>query len=227
MNGAGGLNFVHKENTYDDFAVQVLMPQKRSEEGPLMSTADVNGDGKQDLFIGGGRGQGGTLFLANSDGRFHRAAQQPWSMHKDREDQGSIFFDADGDGDQDLLVLSGSNEVDMAVDQFHPASVPAMMATAASPTIWPHCRRSRLVRCVPRRVIRTATAIWTSSSVVGWCQGNIRAHRAATFAGERWQRPVQRPHAGACFPSYFRRHVHGCAFPGRGCGQGPGPRDRG
>ncbi len=120
VNGAGGLNFVHKENTYDDFAVQVLMPQKRSEEGPLMSTADVNGDGKQDLFIGGGRGQGGTLFLANSDGRFHRAAQQPWSMHKDREDQGSIFFDADGDGDQDLLVLSGSNEVDMAVDQFHP-----------------------------------------------------------------------------------------------------------
>ncbi len=113
-----GLDFTHRENAYDDLRQEVLIPHKQSENGPLMSVGDANGDGLDDLFIGGARGQAGALFVQHGDGRFRKAASQPWEAHKDREDMGSLFFDADGDGDQDLYVVSGSNEVDLRFDQY-------------------------------------------------------------------------------------------------------------
>ena len=113
-----GLLFTHQENPYDDFVNELLLPHKGSEYGPLMSTGDANGDRLDDLYIGGARGQAGVLFIQQANGRFIKAGSQPWKAHADREDMGSLFFDADSDGDQDLLVLSGSNETDMFDDQF-------------------------------------------------------------------------------------------------------------
>ncbi|MBL8011482.1 MAG: VCBS repeat-containing protein [Flavobacteriales bacterium] len=114
-----GLNFTHRENPYDDFAVQVLLPHKRSEDGPLMAKADLNGDGREDLYVGGARDQAGALFLSDGADRY-RQVQGPWIDHKDREDQGALFLDADGDGDQDLLVLSGGYESDRLEIHFQP-----------------------------------------------------------------------------------------------------------
>ena len=113
-----GLDFVHRENTYDDFKVEVLLPHKQSENGPLMSVADVNGDGLDDLFIGGARGQMGTLYLQRSNGTFQQAPSQPWTAHRASEDLGQVFFDANGDGYPDLLITSGSNEVDIAPNDY-------------------------------------------------------------------------------------------------------------
>ena len=113
-----GLGHRHVENTYNDFAHEVLLPHKQSENGPLMATADMNGDGLADLFVGGARGQSGTLFTQLPNGTFRKASSQPWSSHADREDLGALFFDADGDGDPDLFVASGSNEVDLTPDQY-------------------------------------------------------------------------------------------------------------
>ncbi len=107
-----GLAFKHTENTYDDFKHELLLPHKQSELGPLMSVGDANGDGLDDLFVGGARGQSGGLFLQNANGTFAKSPSQPWTDHAVCEDLGSLFFDADGDGDQDLYVVSGSNEVD-------------------------------------------------------------------------------------------------------------------
>ena len=84
----------------------------------MLSVGDANGDGLEDVFVGGGRDQSGMLFLQATNGTFAHAASQPWTVHKDREDLGSLFFDADGDGDQDLYVVSGSNEVDLRPEQF-------------------------------------------------------------------------------------------------------------
>ena len=113
-----GLAHRHRENPYDDFEHEVLLPHKQSEHGPLLGTGDANGDGLTDLFVGGARDQRGTLYLQQGNGTFRPAPSQPWEMHKGREDLGSLFFDADGDGDQDLLVASGSNEVDLYYDQY-------------------------------------------------------------------------------------------------------------
>mgnify|MGYP005990725105 CR=1 FL=1 len=105
-----GLEFTHKENEYNDFAEEILLPHKLSTNGPFSVTADVNGDNLEDVFIGGASGQEGVLFLQTSDSKFIRSKSKPWEVDKNSEDLGALFFDLDGDGDQDLYVTSGGSE---------------------------------------------------------------------------------------------------------------------
>ena len=110
---ARGLNWTHHENPYDDFKLEVLLPHKQSENGPLLGVGDANGDGLDDLFSGAGHGQSAQLWLQNSNGTFAEASKQPWKEHAQQETLGSVFFDADGDGDQDLLTVIGGSESDL------------------------------------------------------------------------------------------------------------------
>ncbi|MCB0794217.1 MAG: VCBS repeat-containing protein [Flavobacteriales bacterium] len=102
----------HEENVYNDFEKEVLLPHQLSTLGPQLAVGDANGDGLEDVFTGSAHGRSSALLLQGSDGSFQRLAG-PWEGHADQEHLGSKFFDADGDGDQDLLVLSGSNEHDI------------------------------------------------------------------------------------------------------------------
>lgn len=113
VQGAFGVDYVHLEDIYDDFEREVLLPHKQSEFGPFFSQGDVNGDGRNDLYIGGAIGRSGKLFLQKANGSFVAAATQPWQAHAACEDLGSIFFDADLDGDLDLYVVSGSNQYEI------------------------------------------------------------------------------------------------------------------
>lgn len=108
-----GLRFQHHENPYNDFELEPLLPHKQSELGPMLSSADANGDGLDDVFIGGSHGEAPRLFLQKADGTFSAAASQPWDRYSQQETVGSLFFDADKDGDSDLLVLAGGNEDDL------------------------------------------------------------------------------------------------------------------
>ncbi|GAA4968576.1 VCBS repeat-containing protein [Algibacter aquimarinus] len=105
-----GVNYSHKENEFDDFIEEILLPHKLSTNGPFSSIADVNDDGLQDFFIGGAAEQAGILYLQKPGGNFEEAAQQPWDADKLSEDLEALFLDIDGDGDQDLYVTSGGNE---------------------------------------------------------------------------------------------------------------------
>lgn len=102
--------FRHVENSFVDFQAEVLLPYQLSRMGPALARADVNGDGLDDVFIGGALGQTGALYLQQSDGSFVLSASRPWQSHRASEDVNAIFFDADGDGDADLYVVSGGNE---------------------------------------------------------------------------------------------------------------------
>jgi len=69
--------------------------------------ADVNGDGLDDVFIGGTAGVPGKLFIQQQDGSFVESTRgQPWVTDKKYEDWGALFFDANGDGLPDLYVAS-------------------------------------------------------------------------------------------------------------------------
>ncbi|MCH9660820.1 MAG: VCBS repeat-containing protein, partial [Bacteroidetes bacterium] len=100
----------HQENTFDDFSREVLLPHMMSRHGPSLSVADVDGNGYDDIHLGGAMGQSAALYLQDSNGKFHESPEKVWSIDKAYEDVSSLFFDADGDGDQDLYVVSGGNE---------------------------------------------------------------------------------------------------------------------
>ncbi|MEO8333992.1 MAG: VCBS repeat-containing protein [bacterium] len=102
-----GLSYFHRAPAQVDYDVQALLPYMLSRQGPSIAVSDVNGDGLEDVFIGGG-GVSGKLFLQQKGGRFIESTLgQPWQADSASECWGALFFDANGDGRPDLYVANG------------------------------------------------------------------------------------------------------------------------
>ncbi len=104
------LPYRHKENEFVDFDREGLLLRMYSTEGPALAVGDVNGDGFDDLYLGGAKGYPGSLFVQRRDGRFSSTARATLEADAASEDVGATFFDADSDGDSDLYVVSGGSD---------------------------------------------------------------------------------------------------------------------
>jgi hypothetical protein len=100
------IKFRHNERQFIDFDIQPLVPHLYSREGPGIAVGDVNSDGLDDFFIGASTSFSGMIFAQGKSGTFS-AYTLPGPNNY--EDMGALFFDADGDGDNDLYVVSGGS----------------------------------------------------------------------------------------------------------------------
>ncbi|HET7250330.1 MAG TPA: VCBS repeat-containing protein, partial [Gemmatimonadales bacterium] len=99
--------YEHHVSSLIDYDIQPLLPYMPSRQGPPLAVADVNGDSLSDVYIGGGDGVPGKLFLQQKDGSFVESARgQPWAADTAFDDWGALFLDANGDGRPDLFVAS-------------------------------------------------------------------------------------------------------------------------
>jgi hypothetical protein len=99
----------HREDDYLDFYYERNLPEMLSREGPHVASGDVNGDGLEDIYIGGAKGQEGQLYVQTGSGGFARKEEEVFKEYADFEDVAVVFFDADGDKDLDLFIGSGGN----------------------------------------------------------------------------------------------------------------------
>ncbi|HPH21487.1 MAG TPA: FG-GAP-like repeat-containing protein, partial [Haliscomenobacter sp.] len=104
---ASPIAYTAASNSLNDFKRQPLLSNPLSQVGPCMTKGDADGDGLEDVYVGGGSGQAGALFLQNKNGSFTRKNQAAFEADKASDDADALFFDANGDGSPDLYVCSG------------------------------------------------------------------------------------------------------------------------
>ena len=104
----------HIEDDYVDFYNERNIPKMLSREGPRAATGDVNGDGLEDVFIGGTYGHPGQLYIQTDKGAFVKKEEKAFQQFFDFEDVAVLLFDSDKDGDNDLLICPGGNNVKAA-----------------------------------------------------------------------------------------------------------------
>jgi enediyne biosynthesis protein E4 len=105
---APGPSFI--QDNYNDFDIQPLLLNYLSRRGPVMAKADVNHDGREDLFIGGSKGHPAQLFLQSANGTLIPSKQPAFDKDDASEDGAAEFFDANGDGNPDLFIAGGGYE---------------------------------------------------------------------------------------------------------------------
>ncbi|HET9486929.1 MAG TPA: VCBS repeat-containing protein, partial [Chryseosolibacter sp.] len=108
VTGECGISYVHRENHFVDFKMQPILPHMHSRNGPGIAVGDVDGNGLEDFYVGGGADATGALFIHGQNGKFQ--IKRIPALDSLSEELGVLFFDADNDQDLDLYSVSGSSE---------------------------------------------------------------------------------------------------------------------
>jgi hypothetical protein len=93
------------------------IPFMLSREGPKAAAGDVNGDGLEDIYIGGAKLQAGQLYLQTANG-FIKKDIPDFKTYSFDDVTAAFFFDCDNDGDLDLFSGGGGNFASEASGSF-------------------------------------------------------------------------------------------------------------
>ncbi len=107
------VEYKHIENDYNDYEKEVLLPHQNSKLGPGIATGDINGDGLDDLVIGGAKDQATSFYFQLNNGKFRNKTYSFLKQDSVYEDMDILLFDADNDGDNDCYIVSGGNEFEI------------------------------------------------------------------------------------------------------------------
>jgi hypothetical protein len=108
-----GVTYKHQEDDLADFNVQKLLPHKLSQYTPAIAVGDVDGNGFDDMVVGGTSKYPAQLLLQQPNGKFIQRdllAKGETDVRVRVKDEGLLLFDADGDGHPDLYIASGGYE---------------------------------------------------------------------------------------------------------------------
>lgn len=105
-----GIDYKHEENTFQEFNREALLPHMLSTEGPALCVGDINGDGREDIFIGSSKWKKPVIFLQQPGGKFLRKQEPALDADSTYEDVGACFTDVNNDGYPDLVIASSGNE---------------------------------------------------------------------------------------------------------------------
>jgi len=104
------LDFEIKGNAYNDYNLQLLLPQKQSSKMKLLEKADLNGDSLEDLIIGNTKGYASAIYIQSPSGNFTKTNVKLLEKDKDYQIKDILVFDADNDGDNDIYMAHGGYE---------------------------------------------------------------------------------------------------------------------
>ena len=99
-------DYKHTENPFIEFNRERLLMQMSHNEGPALAVGDINNDGVDDVYVGGGKNQTSSLFVSDQKDAYQQI-KEPFLNDSESEDTNALFFDGDNDGDLDLVVASG------------------------------------------------------------------------------------------------------------------------
>ena len=98
--------YTHQDYTENDFKRQLLMLFMYSKTGPVIAKADVNKDGRDDIFISGDKDKAGAVYLQQPNGGF-TTSNSIIGDESTSAVSAAVFFDANGDGSTDLYIAKG------------------------------------------------------------------------------------------------------------------------
>ena len=101
------VKYQETSNKINDFKRQPLMVNPLSFSGPVVVKGDINGDGLEDVYVGGQNGKAGSLYIQQKNGSFILKKETAFEADKNSTDAAAVFFDANNDGKPDLYVCSG------------------------------------------------------------------------------------------------------------------------
>ena len=104
------LGIKHEENSFPEFTREILIPRMLSTEGPALAIADINGDGREDMFLGSSKTSAAFVLIQQESGTFEPMDQPDLAIDFTNEEVAASWVDVNNDNYLDLAVANGGNE---------------------------------------------------------------------------------------------------------------------